>query len=266
MPTTSAPIARRKRYSARVSRFGPATATYTPSRRAIPCSGGDRARERPQRRVVRRGHVGKARAEPIVVRPDERIVAEQVDVVGDQHQVAGRPVRIHSAAGVRHDRASSRRARAARAPETSPAGANSPRSDESGPASPRRLAAQRAAQQPAGVRLDGRQRKAGNVARSRSPHCAVDLRASPPSPVPRMIADVRPLVEARADRRGGALRPPRTREPDSASSRAGEARRCARGGHSLTSDPIHAGRAVGAVARRRPAPAWIARPPSTSDS
>ena len=41
MPTTSAPICRRKRYSARVSRFGPAMATRTPlwqakfSRRAV---------------------------------------------------------------------------------------------------------------------------------------------------------------------------------------------------------------------------------------
>ena len=30
MPTTSAPITRRKRYSARVSKFGPGTATNTP--------------------------------------------------------------------------------------------------------------------------------------------------------------------------------------------------------------------------------------------
>ena len=41
MPTTSAPMVRRKRYSARVSRFGPVTPAYTPrwaakfSRRAI---------------------------------------------------------------------------------------------------------------------------------------------------------------------------------------------------------------------------------------
>src|SRR5687768_4401258 len=33
MPTTSAPALRSMRYSARVSRFGPVTATYTPSRR-----------------------------------------------------------------------------------------------------------------------------------------------------------------------------------------------------------------------------------------
>ena len=96
MPTTSAPIARSMRYSARVSRFGPATATYTPSRSVIRSSRRDGARDRAQARVVRRRHVGKARPEPVVVRPDERIVAEQVDVVGDQHQVAGRPERIHA--------------------------------------------------------------------------------------------------------------------------------------------------------------------------
>src|SRR5207245_10213587 len=36
IPTTSAPRARSIRYSARVSRFGPVTATYTPSRRLMP--------------------------------------------------------------------------------------------------------------------------------------------------------------------------------------------------------------------------------------
>src|SRR5205085_3274285 len=38
MPTTSAPSARSMRYSARVSRLGPVTATYTPSRRVRPRS------------------------------------------------------------------------------------------------------------------------------------------------------------------------------------------------------------------------------------
>src|SRR6185437_5469069 len=38
IPTTSAPMARSMRYSARVSRFGPVTATYTPSRSVIPVS------------------------------------------------------------------------------------------------------------------------------------------------------------------------------------------------------------------------------------
>ena len=38
MPTTSAPIARSIRYSARVSRLGPVTATYTPSRSMMPSS------------------------------------------------------------------------------------------------------------------------------------------------------------------------------------------------------------------------------------
>ena len=91
------------RYSARVSRFGPGTATYTPSRSAIPFSCHRRA-DGAQRLVVRRAHVGKPVAERrIVIRPDQRIVAEQVDVVGNQHQVARRPLRMHAAARVRHD-------------------------------------------------------------------------------------------------------------------------------------------------------------------
>ena len=69
----------------------------------IPALRGHRARERAQRRVVWSAHVGKARAESVVVRPHQRAVAEQVDVIGDQHQVAGAPVVPHSAARVAHD-------------------------------------------------------------------------------------------------------------------------------------------------------------------
>ena len=50
LPTTSAPIARRKRYSARVSRFGPETATKTPWWQTIRSS---RAIRRPSARSSR---------------------------------------------------------------------------------------------------------------------------------------------------------------------------------------------------------------------
>ena len=55
------------------------------------------------KRIVGAGHVGKARPEPIIIRSNQRVVAEQIDVIGDQHEIAGLPVGIHSAAGIRHD-------------------------------------------------------------------------------------------------------------------------------------------------------------------
>ena len=101
------------------------------------------------------------------------------------------------------------------------------------------------------MRLHRRQRKAGDVgvldrrARRRSP------RASPPSPVPRMIADVRTLAEARANDRRRAL--------DRLDACATRARRIARDGadavaasRSFLDERSHPGRRLaGAVARRR---------------
>src|SRR5207248_2304769 len=48
-------------------------------------------------------HIGKAVAEAVVVGANERVVAEQVDVIFDQHDVAARPLRIHAAAGIADD-------------------------------------------------------------------------------------------------------------------------------------------------------------------
>ena len=53
--------------------------------------------------IVGRGHIGKAGSHLVVVGPHQRIVPEQVDVIGDQDQVAGPPERIHPAAGVGDD-------------------------------------------------------------------------------------------------------------------------------------------------------------------
>ena len=44
-----------------------------------------------------------ARPEAIVIGADERVVAEEVDVVLDDHQVALGPLRVHAAAGVADD-------------------------------------------------------------------------------------------------------------------------------------------------------------------
>ena len=63
----------------------------------------DGARDFPEPGVVRHRHVRKAGAEAVVVRPDERAVAEQVDVVGNEHEVARPPQRVHPPAGVGHD-------------------------------------------------------------------------------------------------------------------------------------------------------------------
>ena len=63
----------------------------------------DGARQHAQFRIVCVGHVRKARTETIVVRPGERIVAEQIDVVGDEHEIAGAPQRMHAAARIGDD-------------------------------------------------------------------------------------------------------------------------------------------------------------------
>ena len=64
---------------------------------------GDGQRAVAQPAVVRGRHIGKPRAEPVVVHADERIAIQQVDVVVDDHDVAGGEVRIQSAGGVGDD-------------------------------------------------------------------------------------------------------------------------------------------------------------------
>ena len=46
------------------------------------------AGDRPQLGRVDLGHVGEPRAEPVVVRPAERVRADQVEVVGQADEVA----------------------------------------------------------------------------------------------------------------------------------------------------------------------------------
>ena len=59
--------------------------------------------QRAQAPRVHLGHVRKARAEAIVLRPDERIAAEQIDVIVDHHQRAGRQLNVDPAGGVGED-------------------------------------------------------------------------------------------------------------------------------------------------------------------
>ena len=63
----------------------------------------DRVRESAQLGIVRGGHIREARSLRVDVRPNQRIVAEQVDMIGDQHEVAGHPQWMHAARDVRHD-------------------------------------------------------------------------------------------------------------------------------------------------------------------
>ena len=60
---------------------------------------GLRFRDAPQLRVVTALMSGKAGAERVLVRSDQRVRAEPVDVVGDQHQVAGRETSVRTPAG-----------------------------------------------------------------------------------------------------------------------------------------------------------------------
>ena len=53
--------------------------------------------------VVRLRHIGEPRAEAVVVDADERVVAHQVDLVVDDHHVAGAVHRVESADGLRDD-------------------------------------------------------------------------------------------------------------------------------------------------------------------
>ena len=187
MPTTSAPMPRRKRYSARVSRFGPGTATKTPLWHTIFSSRAIRWASSSSSTIIRLAHVGKARAEAIVVLADERIVAHEVDVVLDQHDVALGPLRVHAAAGVADDQdVAAHRLHDADGEGDLLEGvafvemeAPFHRHD--------RLAAERAAHQPARVGFDGRVRGSGEFPGYGIFTAFWISSASPPSPVPRMM-------------------------------------------------------------------------------
>ena len=88
IPTTSAPMPRRNRYSARVSRFGP-------GHRHVDTAVGDDVRlqrdlqgQSLELPVVGLDQVGEPGAEPVVVGADQRVDAHQVDVVLDDDEVA----------------------------------------------------------------------------------------------------------------------------------------------------------------------------------
>ena len=87
MLTMSAPSVRNMRYSARVSRFGPGTATSTPFRVGTPSSVAAWRATFDQFAVVGGDHVGKPRTQAVVVDAAQRIFGHQVDVVLDDHDV-----------------------------------------------------------------------------------------------------------------------------------------------------------------------------------
>ena len=106
MPTMSPPIARMKRTSAGVSYAGPSQAAYTPSSRSMPSRAAARQCLPAETRVVGVAHVREARAKRVLVRPDERRDALQVDVVGEHHERPRVEILADPAAGVRqHERA-----------------------------------------------------------------------------------------------------------------------------------------------------------------
>ena len=59
-------------------------------------------RERRELGVVRFGHIGKAKIARLDL-ADERIAEHQVDVIANQHEIAGRPEAVHTASGIRDD-------------------------------------------------------------------------------------------------------------------------------------------------------------------
>ena len=66
--------------------------------------------------IVGPRHIGEPRAEAVVVDADQRVVAHQIDVVVDDHHVAGAVVRIHAADGLRDDQQLRAQAASSRAP------------------------------------------------------------------------------------------------------------------------------------------------------
>ena len=89
MPTQSAPMPRRKavlgpRLQARSADAGDEDPLL---HRDLSSSIAHLLGQRDQLRIVRMTHVGKSQAEPFVVGTDQRIAAQQVDVIVDQHNV-----------------------------------------------------------------------------------------------------------------------------------------------------------------------------------
>ena len=64
---------------------------------------GDLARFFDQFLRIRFAHVRETRADSVVVRADERVATEEVDMVFDQHHVAALELRVQAAASVRND-------------------------------------------------------------------------------------------------------------------------------------------------------------------
>ena len=64
---------------------------------------GDLFRELAQAGRVNARHIGEARAELVDIRPPERAEVEELDMVGDEHQIARGILGVHRARGVRHD-------------------------------------------------------------------------------------------------------------------------------------------------------------------
>ena len=96
-------MARMKRISAGVSNCGPSHATYTPSPTSSPSrSAAARARARSSGSYASLMS-GKRGPSDVVVRPDERRRALQVDVIRDEDELPGPVVRVDPARGVRHD-------------------------------------------------------------------------------------------------------------------------------------------------------------------
>src|SRR5829696_3322353 len=61
---------------------------------------GGGASECPELGIVRRGHVRETRAQPLVIRTNQRIVSQQIDVIADQDQLTGSPLGIHPSTGI----------------------------------------------------------------------------------------------------------------------------------------------------------------------
>jgi hypothetical protein len=158
------------------------------------------------RSSVRGRHVREARAEAVVVRAHERVVAEQVDVVAQKHEVAGRPERIHPAAGIRYDE----RPGAERVHHPHREGhllkVVALVAVEAALHRDHRAAAQPAQEEPAGMALDGGERKARNL---RVAYGGVygDLAREPAEARPQDEAHLRLRSRAPAHHLGGGLHP-----------------------------------------------------------
>jgi len=103
MPTTSAPIVRKKRYSARVFQIRAGHADIdAPVGNEVFASGNLHGPANHDR-IVRTRHIGEARPQIIVIGADQRIAVHQVDVVFNDNDIALAVERIQAAASVGYD-------------------------------------------------------------------------------------------------------------------------------------------------------------------